>query len=57
MDIENQQDLYCADDDEYRVHSEICDKLCIERYYKIDLKSGTHKNNFDQRQRLIKTNN
>ena len=29
---------YCADDDEYRVYLEICDKFCIERYYKNHLK-------------------
>ena len=26
--------IYCADDDEYRVYCNICDKLCIERFYK-----------------------
>ena len=32
MDIENQEVLYCADDNEYRVYCINCDKLCIERY-------------------------
>ena len=41
---------YCADADEYRIYWEICDKLCIERYYKNHLKSGTHTNNFNKRQ-------
>ena len=31
--------IYCADDDEYRVYCDICDKLCMERFYK------THINN------------
>ena len=38
--------IYCADDDEYRVFCDICDKLCIERFYKNHLKSGTQKNKF-----------
>ena len=31
--------IYCADDDEYRVYCDICDKLCIEQFYKNHLKS------------------
>ena len=54
---DNHEVIYCADDDEYRVYCEIFDKLCNERYYKNHLKSGTHINNFHQRQRLINTNN
>ena len=57
MAIENQEVVFYADDDEYRVYCEICDKVCIERYCKNHLKSGTHINNFHQRQRLIKTSN
>ena len=38
----NYEVIYCADDDELRVNCDICDKLCIERYYKNHLKSGTH---------------
>ena len=37
---------YCANDDEYRVYCDICDELCIERYYKNHLNSGTHMNSF-----------
>ena len=44
MGIENQEVIYCADDYEYRVYCEICDKLCVERYYKNHLKSQTHNN-------------
>ena len=42
MVIESQEVVYCADDDEYRVCCEICDKLCKEKYYKNHLKSRTH---------------
>ena len=52
MNSENQEVIYCADDDEYRVNCEICDKFCIERFYKNHLKSGTHTNNFYKRQQL-----
>jgi len=53
MDSENNYEaIYCADDDEYRVYCDICDKLCIERYYKNHLKSQTHTNNFYKKQRL-----
>ena len=46
------QVIYCPEDDEYRVYCEICDKRCIERFYKNHLESGTHINNFYKRQRL-----
>ena len=46
--------IYCANDDEYRVYCDICDKLCIERFYKNHLKSGTHINDFQKRQQIIK---
>ena len=45
MDNENQLVNYCEDDGEYRVYSNICDSLCIERFYKNHLKSQTHINN------------
>ena len=36
----------CPEDDgEYRVYSEVCDKLCIERFYKNHFKSQNHTNN------------
>ena len=37
--------IYCPKDDEYRVYCVICDKLCVERFYKNHLKSQTHTNN------------
>ena len=42
--------IYCPEDDEYRVYCEICDNLCIERFYKNHLKSKTHINNINKRQ-------
>ena len=46
MDSDNNYHvIYCADDDEYRTYCNIYDKLCIERCYKNNLKSGTHINN------------
>ena len=44
MDSDNQEIIYCADDDEYRVYCAVCDKLCIERFYTNHLKSQTHTN-------------
>ena len=49
---DNFEVIYCEDDDEYRVYCEICDKLCIERFYKNQLKSGAHLKNYYRRQRL-----
>ena len=49
---DNYEDIYCADDDEYRVYYEFCDRLCVERYFKNPLKSGTHANNNYKRQQL-----
>ena len=45
MDSENLEVIYSSEDDEYRICCDICDKLCIERFYKNHLKSGTHSNN------------
>ena len=45
MDNENQLVIYCEDDGEYRVYCNICDSLCIERFYKNHLKSKTQLNN------------
>ena len=46
---DNYEVIFCADDDKHRVYCEICDKLCISKYYKSLLKSGTHTNNFSER--------
>ena len=45
MDGDNYEVIYCPEDDEYRVYCNNCDNLCIERYYKIHLKSKTRNNN------------
>ena len=44
MDVENQLVIYC-EDGEYRIYCNICDSLCIERFYKNHLRSKTHLNN------------
>ena len=51
MNSDNQQVIYC-EDDEYRVNCSICDKLCIDRFYKNHLKSQTHINIFREREQL-----
>ena len=46
MDSDNYEVIYCPEDDgECRVHCEVCDKLCIERFYKNHSKSQTHTKN------------
>ena len=42
----------CADDDEYRIYCDICDKFAIDRYYKNHLKSPTHIIKFPGRQQF-----
>ena len=42
---EDQLIIYCPEDNEYRVYCDVCDSLCIERFYKNHLKSKTHINN------------
>ena len=55
-DSDSYEVIYRPEDDEYRVYCNICNKLCIERFYKNHSKSGTHKKNFYKRQRLNNTN-
>ena len=45
--------IYCPEDDEYRLYCDVCDKLCIERYYKNHLKPQTHINNIRKIEQLI----
>ena len=52
-DIKNYDVVYCPEDDEHGVYCEICDKLCIERYYKNHLKPQNHTDNIHKRQQLI----
>ena len=44
MDIENNYE----DDGEYRI-CDICDNLCIERFYKNHLRSRIHINNINKK--------
>ena len=54
MDSENQQLIYCPEDDEYRIYCDICDSLCIQRFYKNHLKSQTHIKNIHKIEELNK---
>ena len=47
--------IYCESDGEYRVYCDICDKSCIERFYKNHLKSQTHANNIHKK-KIISNN-
>ena len=49
---DNYEVIYCPDDDKFRAYREICDKLCIEKFYKNHLKSGTHANDNRKRQQI-----
>ena len=46
--------IYYAEDETYRLYCEICDKLCIDRYYQNHLKSQIHLNNLRQKNLSIK---
>ena len=52
MDSENYEVIYSPEDGENRVYCNICDKLCIGRFYKNHLKSQTHTNNIRKIERL-----
>ena len=54
MNSDNQQVIYC-EDGEYRVYCNICDEVCIERYFKNHLKSKTHNKNIGKREHLNKS--
>ena len=54
MDIENQEVFYC-EDGEYGIYCNICDKLCIERYYINHLKSQSHIKNIRKLEHLDKS--
>ena len=55
MDSENYEVIFCPEDDEYRVFCDICDKLCIQRFYKNHLKSKTHISNIRKIEELNKS--
>ena len=54
MNCDNQQVIFCEDGG-YRVYCDICDKLCIERFYKSHLKFRTHTNKIRKREQLKKS--
>ena len=49
MESKNLQAIYCEDGGEYRVYCDICDKLCIKRFYKNKFKSQTETDNFREK--------
>ena len=53
MNSENREIIYC-EDGEYRIYCSVCDKLCIERFYKNHLKSQTHIKNHLKQSHSIK---
>ena len=53
MDSEKYEVIYCLEDDEFRVYSDICDKLCKERFYGNHLKPQTHTKNIHKREQII----
>ena len=55
MDSVNQEAIYCEDDGEFRIYCDVCDNLCIERFYENHLKSQTHTNNLCKREQLNKS--
>ena len=54
MNSDNPLVIYC-EDNEYRVYCDVCDKLCIERFYKNHLKSQTQINNIRKIEDLDKS--
>ena len=44
MNSEIHQVIFC-EDGKYRVYCDVCDNLCIQRYYRNHLKSKSHINN------------
>ena len=55
MDIKNQLVIQCEDDREFRVYCDVCDELCIQRFYKNHLKSQSLINNVRKREQLKKS--
>ena len=54
MNCDNQLVIYC-DDNENKLYCDVCDKLCIERFYKNHLESRAHTNNIRKREQLNKS--
>ena len=56
MDSDNQEQIYCADDNEYMIYCDICDKICIDRYHNNHPKSRLLINIIHKKQRINITN-
>ena len=56
MDCDNQLAIYCEDDGEYRVYCNICNSICIQRFYKKHQKSKKHINNVRKTEELNQIN-
>ena len=54
MDSDNYEVICCEDDVEYRIYCDTCDKLCIDKFLKNHVKSGTHVYIIHKRQQLYK---
>ena len=54
MNRDNQEAIYCEDDGECIIYCNICDKLCIERFYRKNLKSQTHTDKFHKKRTIKK---
>ena len=52
MDSDIYEVIYCPEDDENRVYCNICDNLCIERFYKNHLESQRHTKNIRKKELL-----
>ena len=52
MGSDNEEGIFCEDDGEYRINCGVCDNLCIEQFYKNNLKSQIDINNIRKREHL-----
>ena len=50
MNSDNQEVIFCPEDNEYGVYCDVCDKLCKEKKFKNHLQSQTHTNNIRKRE-------
>ena len=50
MNSDNPQVIFCPEDNECRFYCDVCDNLCIERFYENHLKPKTHINNIRKRE-------
>ena len=55
MDYEYQEVFHCEDDGDDGVYCNLCDELCIKRFYENHLESSTHTNNNRKRENKIIT--